>query len=105
MSTYFVSFRVAEINTPEGTQAERRRSISDNAAAFGGGYWDETTSFIIFDCELDTPGAGAAVVRGLSRAHDLAVVFDPSDMSLFRFGAFKYGEALDSFFGHTDVAR
>jgi hypothetical protein len=69
-----------------------------------GGYWDETTSFILVESNLNTPAMAKHVSKGLSAKDDMLVVFDPSDMSCAYFGAVMHPDVLKSFFSNTGVA-
>lgn len=70
----------------------------DNARTPEMGYWEETTSFIVTESDLDTNAYSAKVCKGLSSTEDMVFVFDPTDMSACYFGAVRHADVLESFF-------
>jgi hypothetical protein len=97
MSTYCVTFRVANRTVGGMTYDERRNSIIE-AIYSGQGYWDETTSFILVNSGLQTQAFTRKASAGLSANDDLLVAFDPDDMSAAYFGDLKEEDVLASFF-------
>jgi hypothetical protein len=97
MATYCVTFRIANRSVGGRTYDERRQSIVD-ALHGHGGYWEETTSFVIANSDLDTTSFTVNASKGLSADHDMLAAFDPDDMSLAYFGAIKHPDVLASFF-------
>lgn len=97
MSTYCITFRIAEKTVGAATYADRRQSLI-NAVHCDNGYWEESTSFILATSDLDTQSFANLAAKGLSQADDKLVVFDPSDMSLAYFGDIRHPDALSSFF-------
>ncbi|OWU70043.1 hypothetical protein [Phaeobacter sp. 22II1-1F12B] len=79
------------------TYQQRYDSIIENANE-GSGLWTEPTSFLLIESHLQTGAFSEKVVRGLSRAHDMAFIFDPSDMSACYFGDVDDERVLLSFF-------
>jgi hypothetical protein len=100
MATYCISFRIADVTANGGTYNERRKSLVD-AAYTDSGYWDSTTSFILANSSLDTTSFAKKLCAGLSQQHDMAVVFDPGDMSMCYFGQVPEEEVLSSFFRYA----
>ena len=100
MTTYCVTFRVADQTVGGRTYSERRQSIID-AVYSSDGYWEETTSFILASSALDTNSFAAKAAGGLSEAHDMLVAFDPADMSVAYFGAIKRADVLATFFRYV----
>lgn len=98
MSTYCVTFRIANKSAAGKTYDERRQQLIENVRSKDQGYWEETTSFLLVESTLDTFAFGIKASQGLSAADDLVVVFDPTDMSAAYFGALKEAEVLASFF-------
>lgn len=98
MATYCVTFRIADKTVNGKTYAERREMLVENARAYDGGYWEETTSFLLVESNKNTPDFGASVAKGLSEKDDLVVVFDPADMSAAYFGPLANRDVLISFF-------
>ncbi len=98
MSTYCVTFRIADGTVGGKTYEERRQSIIDAVYPKGGGYWEETTSFILVNSDLNTHDFAKKASSGLNVANDMLVAFDPSDMSAAYFGAVKHPDVLTSFF-------
>ena len=97
MSTYCVTFRIAEKTVGGKTYAERRQRLIDNVYT-DQGYWEETTSFLLVVSGLDTNKFASKAVQGLSPSDDMVLVFDPEDMSAVAFGPFKHTGVLKSFF-------
>jgi hypothetical protein len=97
MSTYCITFRIADKTVGTKTYSDRYQQLVDNVYTEHG-YWDETTSFMLVSSELSTPAFAAKACKGLSAADDMVVVFDPSDMSASYFGPVKHADALGSFF-------
>lgn len=97
MFTYYITFRIADKTANGKTYDERRKSLID-AIRSGGGYWEETTPFILVESKLHTAPLAKHASQGLSAKDDMLVVFDPSDMSCAYFGAVKHPEVLGSFF-------
>lgn len=95
--TYCVTFRIKNVTVGGRTYQERYNSIIENANE-GEGLWTDPTSFLLISSNLSTPKFAANVVKGLSRQHDMAFVFDPSDMSACYFGAVEHEDVLLSFF-------
>jgi hypothetical protein len=97
MSTYCVTFRIADKTINGKSYSDRYQQLIDNVYT-GNGYWDETTSFLLVTSALSTPAFAAQACRGLSAQDDIVVVFDPSDMSASYFGPLKHPDVLNSFF-------
>lgn len=97
MYTYYITFRIADRTLAGQTYEDRRQQLMTNARTKGGGFWAETTSFILAESELDTYSYAKRVCQGLSAAHDLVVVIDPSDDSAAYFGPIEEEEVLRSF--------
>ncbi len=105
MSTYCITFRIADKTAGGATYADRRQSLID-AVRGDNGYWEESTSFILTTSDLDTHSFASLAAEGLSEVDDKLVVFDPSDMSLAYFGDIRHPEELSSFFRTAlDVGR
>jgi len=98
MANYCVSFRLAKKVLNGKSYDERRQLLIDNVRTEGQGYWDEPTSFMLVESNLDTDAFAAKACVGLSAREDLVFVFDPSDMSSTYFGAVHHAEVLQSFF-------
>ncbi len=98
MSYYCITFRIADKTVGGKTYAERRETLINNVYSKGQGYWEETTSFILVESNLNTPSFAAKAAQGLSANDDMLVVFDPSDQSASYFGALKQVDVLRSFF-------
>jgi hypothetical protein len=98
MATYAVTFRIANISVGGQSYDDRYDSLLENAATDGMGYWEETTSFILAESDLDTPAFGTRVVAGLSPDHDSVFLFDPRALSACYFGAIEHVDVLRSFF-------
>lgn len=98
MSTYAVTFRIAEKTINGKSYHERRQQLVDNVRGKNTGFWDETTSFFLVESRLSTDAFTAQAVRGLSAREDMVVVFDPEDMSCGYFGAVEHPDVLRSFF-------
>jgi hypothetical protein len=97
MSTYCITFRIADKTINGKTYDERYQQLVDNVYT-DSGYWDETTSFMLVTSELSTPAFATKACKGLSAKDDIVVVFDPSDMSASYFGPLKHSDVLASFF-------
>ncbi|MBP2446373.1 hypothetical protein [Rhizobium leguminosarum] len=98
MASYCISFRIANQTVKGRTYDERRQSLIDAAAYAKSGFWDSTTSFILAESPLDTNKFAHSVCAELSPDHDMAVIFDPGDMSMRYFGKVNSEEVLRSFF-------
>jgi len=96
MSTYCVTFTIANKTIGGKTYDERRQRLIDNVREDDLGYWDRTTSFFLVESGLDTNSFAKRAFTGLS-SEDVAVVFDPSDMSAASFGDVKDFDVLKSF--------
>lgn len=97
MSTYAVTFRIANRTVGGKTYNERYQAFM-NRVYSDNGYWAETTSFILTTSRQSTSAFAKHISAELSKADDLVVVFDPSDMSCAYFGALEHKDALASFF-------
>lgn len=97
MSTYCITFRIADKTVGGKTYSERYQQLIDNVYTEHG-YWDETTAFILVSSDLSTPAFAAKATRGLSAKDDMVVVFDPGDMSASYFGPIAHPDVLASFF-------
>jgi len=97
MSTYCITFRIADKTIGGKTYSDRYQQLVDNVYT-DQGYWDETTSFILVSSGLSTPAFAAKACKGLSVADDIVVVFDPTDMSASYFGPVAHSDVLSSFF-------
>jgi hypothetical protein len=97
MSTYCITFRIADKTINGKTYDDRYQQLVDNVYT-DSGYWDETTSFLLVSSDLSTPAFAAKTCRGLSPNDDIVVVFDPADMSASYFGPVKHPDVLGSFF-------
>ncbi|HEX2257287.1 MAG TPA: hypothetical protein VHG92_11420 [Afifellaceae bacterium] len=97
MSTYCVTFRIADKSVNGKTYADRREALIDNVYADNDGYWEETTSFFFVGSSLDTYSFAKKAVKGLSPNDDLVVLFDPSDMSAAYFGPVEHLDVLKFF--------
>lgn len=98
MSTYVISFRIADRIAGGKTYDERRQALIEATRKHDGGFWDATTSFFLTESDLDTISFGNELCAGLDATHDMLVVFDPSDMSMVYFGAVPNPDILGSFF-------
>jgi hypothetical protein len=98
MSTYCVTFRVADKTLNGKTYDERRQSIVDAVRTEDMGYWEETTSFFLVESNLQTEPFAKKASTGLDATNDMLVAFDPEDMSMAYFGAVKHPDVLASFF-------
>lgn len=96
-SSYCVTFRIKNATIGGKTYQERWDSIAANAGE-GKGFWDEPTSFMLIESDLSTDAFAKNVVKGLSREHDMALIFDPADMSACYFGDIGHVAVLQSFF-------
>jgi hypothetical protein len=96
MSNYCVTFRLANRTINGKSYDDRRAMLIDNCRE-DKGYWDEPTSFILVESNLNTDAFAAKACRGLS-SEDLVFIFDPSDMSASYFGAVDEVNVLRSFF-------
>ncbi|QQA43925.1 hypothetical protein [Pelagovum pacificum] len=94
---YCVTFRIANMTVNGKSYHERYGSILENADE-GKGFWAEPTSFLLIASDLSTEPFSRKVVQGLSKQHDMAFIFDPSDMSACYFGAVEHEAILLSFF-------
>jgi hypothetical protein len=104
VSTYCISFRIADKAVNGKSYSERRKLLVDNAQAAGNGTWDETTSFLLVSSSLDTNSFSTRVCKGLSSADDMVFIFDPSDSSACYFGVVKDVAGLKKFFpGATKI--
>jgi hypothetical protein len=98
MSTYYITFRLANKTIGGKTYDERRSQMIENVHAEGTGFWEDTTSFFIVESSFDTDRFAAKACEGLSRSEDMLLAFDTSDMSASYFGAIKHLDVLRSFF-------
>lgn len=72
---YWLSFKVATANsTSKGTDSVRRQSIYDAVGKMDAGYWDETTSFLLFGADDDIDAVGKKAIAGLDPALDTVVI-------------------------------
>ncbi|WP_404417827.1 hypothetical protein [Brevundimonas vesicularis] len=72
---YWLSFKVStDRSTSKGADTVRRQSIYDAVTAFDPGYWEETTSFILFEAQDDIDAVGRTVVAGLDASLDTLVI-------------------------------
>ena len=94
---YCITFRVKNVTVGGKTYQERYASIIENADE-GKGLWSDPTSFLLIASDLSTERFAKNVVKGLSRMHDMAFIFDPIDMSACYFGAVEAEDVLLSFF-------
>ncbi len=97
MFTYCVTFRIKNATIGGKTYQNRYDSIIENAYE-GEGLWDEPTSFLLIASDLHTNEFAKNVVKGLSRQHDMAFIFDPQDKSACYFGDIEDEDILLSFF-------
>lgn len=98
ISTYCVTFRIANKIVGGKNYDERRQMLVNNVRTQDVGYWDETTSFFLVNSDLETSEFTKKAVAGLSSADDLVVAFDPHDMSAAYFGPLREEDVLRSFF-------
>ncbi|MBF2716879.1 hypothetical protein [Agrobacterium vitis] len=98
MAYYCISFRIADQTALGKSYDERRKALIEAAYDQKRGFWDSTTSFILIESSLDTVNFAKSVCASLSPQHDMAVVFDPSDMSMCYFGQVNEANILESFF-------
>ncbi|BCH60404.1 hypothetical protein RvVAR0630_30280 [Agrobacterium vitis] len=98
MAYYCISFRIADQTAVGRSYDQRRKGLMEAAHAQKKGLWDSTTSFILAESTFDTVNFAKSVCADLSPQHDMAVVFDPSDMSMCYFGQVNEADILKSFF-------
>ena len=98
MSTYCVTFRISEKTVGGKDYSERRTTLYGNVRTNELGYWEETTSFMLIESNLDTHAFAKKACNGLSAEYDMVFIFDPADMSAAYFGAVEHPEILKSFF-------
>ena len=81
-ANYWLSFMVAtDPSAAKGVESLRRQSIYAVVQVFDSGYWDETTSFILFEADDDIEVVGKAVVAGLDPDLDLLILRKVSSAS------------------------
>lgn len=98
MNIYCISFRIAAETVGGKTYDERRESLVLAARKAEAGFWDGTTSFFLVESGLDTNAFAKSLTAGLSKSHDMLIVFDPKDMSVAYFGSVPETDVLQSFF-------
>jgi hypothetical protein len=94
---YCVTFRIKNQTVSGKTYQDRYDTIIENADE-GKGLWTESTSFLLVASDLNTEPFAKRVVKNLSRKHDMAFIFDPTDMSACYFGDIDAEDVLLSFF-------
>lgn len=98
MSRYCTTFRIAKRTVDGKTYDNRYDQLMDNLREEGRGWWDESTSFVIAESDLDTTAYCKRAVKGLSAKHDVVITFDPEDESGGYFGAVEHADVLTAFF-------
>ena len=98
MSTYAVTFRIADKTVGGKSYQARYDALIKNIEAIQEGYWFDTTSFYLVGSSESTPKFAARIVQGLSAEHDMLFTFDPEDMSACYFGDVTALGVLKSFF-------
>lgn len=101
MSTYCVAVRIADRTIGGKTYDDRRKAVEDAIYREGEGYWPEMTSFYLVTSDLSTSDFAKKASAGLSKADDLLIAFDPSDMSVGYAGPFEREDVLKWFFKHS----
>lgn len=99
MTTYLMSFRIADKTVNGMTYNDRRQGMIDAVHTKGLGIWDGTTSFILVESMLDTQTITNRASASLSRNDDMLVVVS-DDMSMRHFGKIEHEDVLKSFFWH-----
>ena len=97
MSTYCVTFRIADKTVSGKSYDDRYRQFMKDVKD-GGGFWFDPTSFLLVESHRSTPDYAKKAVQALSEVHDMAFIFDPEDMSACYFGNVEDLKVLKSFF-------
>ncbi len=98
MSTYCVTFRIADQVVSGKSYTDRYAAFTAAASKGCNGYWAEPTSFILVGSGEDTEAFARRLSGPLSAKHDMLFVFDPEDMSAAYYGAVEHERVLTSFF-------
>ena len=98
MFRYYVTFRISDKTIGGKTYNDRYQSLMAAAKKANGGFWPETTSFILAESNLETYAFAESLSKDLSKNHDLVVVIDPTDDSAGCFGVLEHEDILKSFF-------
>ncbi|GLS02778.1 hypothetical protein GCM10007859_28090 [Brevundimonas denitrificans] len=72
MATYWFTFRIADIGD-HGARYDRLHKAA-HAMSEGGKWWVESTSFYVFDSQLNIDDVAAGVKAAIDPDHDLALV-------------------------------
>lgn len=98
MSTYVVTFRIADKTISGKTWNDRYNQLQKNLVQLDKGYWRDPTSFYLVESYEDTNAFAKRIVRGLDPSADMLFTFDPKDMSACYFGDVNALDILRSFF-------
>lgn len=86
MARYWVSFRVND-SEKKATYVKRRQSIYDAMESMASKFWKETTSFIVFESELEsTKSVTTHLTRQLLEGYDTVVVRKVDHTNCFIWG-------------------
>jgi len=103
-ANYWLSFTVAtDRSASKGVESLRRQSIYAAVQKLDAGYWDETTSFILFEAGDDIDVVGKAVVAGLDPDLDLLILRKVSSASARCWGQVKQPTSLRGYV--ANIAR
>lgn len=98
MANYCITFRIADETVNGKTYDQRREQLIENVYTKGSGFWDDTTSFILVESNVDTMTLAKRAKTALSAADDMLLIFNQSDLSAAYFGVVGHVNVLKSFF-------
>nr|WP_314433935.1 hypothetical protein [uncultured Brevundimonas sp.] len=101
--SYWLSFSVKKApSRTKGDDNKRRQSIYDAISAWDGAYWDETTSFALFDAPASIVTVARAIVAGLDPALDKIVIRRVGAPVARYWGAVDYPANLESYIDNIE---
>jgi hypothetical protein len=102
MSTYVVTFRIADRTVGGKSYQDRYDALIENLTANHDGIWFDTTSFYLVGSHEDARTFAERIVHGLSPQYDMLFTFDPDDMSACYLGSVAALDVLKSFFPNSE---
>lgn len=74
MATFWLSFRIEYKDVGGKSYEDRYTALTDALAAVRGNFWEETSSFMIFESDLPIAQIAARAKAAIAPTHDLFVI-------------------------------
>lgn len=89
MATFWISFRIADGTVGGKTYETRYNAFIDQLRGYVGAFWEETTSFVVFDTNQSIATMTAGLKAAIAPSADLFLIRQINAESAYIFGPVK----------------